>query len=139
MFFSIPLPIPGYLSPYINVLVIAVGVLAIFKLFGATHIMDRFTAKAKEQMAEKNIVTEEKVTDLLSTHEGYGVAQFDILEDSYLADKSLKELKLKESEIQVLLIERPEGPVVTPKGTEKLKAGDTLICFGKLEQIRQLA
>ena len=139
MFFSIPLPIPAHYSPFINIAVIAVGVLLLFKLFSATHIMDRFTAKAKEQMAEKKIITEEKVTELLFTHEGYGVSQFDIHEDSPMADKKLKDLKLKESEVQILLIERPKGPVVTPKGNETLEAGDTLICFGKLETIRQLA
>ena len=139
MFFSIPLPIPVHYSPFINIAIITIGVFLIFKLFGATHIMDRFTAKAKEQLAEKNLVTEEKVTDLLSTHEGYGVSQFDIHEDSALADRTLKELKLKESEVQVLLIERQSGPVATPRGNEQLKSGDTLICFGKLETIRQLA
>ena len=96
MFFSIPLPIPAAFSPYINISIIALGILLIFKLFGRTHIMDRLTAKAKEKMVEKKIVKEENVTELLFTHEGYGVSQFDIAKDSPMVDKKLKDLKLKE-------------------------------------------
>ncbi|MBU0672629.1 MAG: hypothetical protein KJ732_06350, partial [Candidatus Margulisbacteria bacterium] len=77
-FFAIPLPIPAHLSPYINLLVIVVGIFALVKLFTRSHIIDRFTARAKEKMIEKKIVKEEKVTELLFTHEGYGVSQFDV-------------------------------------------------------------
>ncbi|KPJ69507.1 hypothetical protein AMJ44_03680 [candidate division WOR-1 bacterium DG_54_3] len=138
-FFTIPLPIPGWLSPYINIAVIALGVLIIYKIFTKSHLIDRFTGKIKKEMVEKKVVMPEKVTELLAAQEGYGVSQFEVHPDSPLLKKDLKHLHLKEEEIQVLLIQRGSEIIPIPKGGEKFLADDQVICFGKLEKIRQMA
>ncbi|MBU0630610.1 MAG: hypothetical protein KKC80_06830 [Candidatus Margulisbacteria bacterium] len=67
------------------------------------------------------------------------MSQFDVHADSTLVGKKLKDLKLKEAEVQIPLIERTKGSVVIPKGPDTLASGDTLICFGRLETIRKHA
>lgn len=51
-FFTIPLPIPAYLSPYINIIVITVGTLIIFKIFSRSRLVDRLMDKVKERMVK---------------------------------------------------------------------------------------
>lgn len=138
-FFTIPLPIPVWLSPYINIAIISVGVLLIYKIFTKSHVMDRFTANIRKKMVEKKVVKPEKVTELLAAPEGYGVSQFEVHLNSPLLKKDLKHLHLKEEDIQVLLIQRGPETILIPKGDEKFQAEDQVICFGKLEKIRQLA
>ena len=138
-FFYIPLPIPGWLSPYINIIVIAVGVLIIYKIFTKSHLLDRFTGRIKKEMVDKKVVIPEKVTELLAAQEGYGVSQFEVHANSPLLKKDLKHLQLKEEEIQVLLIQRGSETIPIPKGGEKFQVNDQVTCFGKLEKIRQMA
>lgn len=138
-FFTIPLPISAKYSPYINIVVIAIGTLIIYKLFTRTHLLERLTSKVRKQMVEKKIVKSEKVTELLSAQEGYGISQFEVHHDSLLLKKDLKHLHLKEEDVQVLLIQRGKQTIPIPKGKEKFLVGDQVTCFGKLEKIRQLA
>jgi hypothetical protein len=138
-FFTIPLPIPGWLSPYINIAVIAIGVFIIYKIFTKSPLMDRFTGRIKKEMVEKKVIIPQKVTELLAAQEGYGVSQFEVHANSPLLKKDLKHLHLKEEDIQVLLIQRGAETIPIPKGGEKFQAGDRVICFGKLEKSRQMA
>lgn len=139
-FFYIPLPIPGWLSPYINIIVISLGTYLIYKLFTRSHLMDRFTNRIKKTMVEKQVIKQEKVTELLSAQEGFGVSTFEVHADSPLLQKDLKHLHLKdEFDIQILMIQRGSETVPIPRGENKLQIGDKVICFGKLEKIRQMA
>ncbi len=138
-FFTIPLPIPGWLSPYINIAVIALGILIIYNIFVRSRLLDRFTGRVKEEMMEKKVVRPEKVTELLAAPEGYGVSQFEVHAGSPLLKKDLTHLHLKEEDIQVLLIQRGAETIPIPRGVEKFQVNDRVICFGKLEKIRETA
>jgi len=138
-FFTIPLPIPGWLSPYINILAIIVGTYIIYKLFTRSRLVDRLVGRIRERMVEKEVIKPEKVTELLSAQEGYGVSQFEVRADSPLLKKDLGHLHLKEEDIQILMIQRDSEIIPIPRGNTKLAVGDNLICFGKLEKIRQMA
>jgi hypothetical protein len=138
-FFSIPLPIPGYLSPYVNILAIILGTYIIYKIFTKTHLLERLAGNIKNRMVEKKIVREEKVSELLVAAEGFGISQFEIHPGSHLLNKSLDRLKLKEKDIQVLMIQRDGENIVIPKGGNKILLNDKLFCFGRMDNIRELA
>jgi len=138
-FFSIPLPIPSHLSPYINITLIAAGTYIIYKVFTRSHIMDKLIGSIKSRMVTKNIIQPEKVTELMIAPEGFGVSQFEAHYGSPLIDHSLDKLHLKESEVQVLMIQRGDETLAIPKGNEKISINDKLICFGRLQKIRELA
>jgi hypothetical protein len=137
--FTIPLPIPAQFSPYINISIIAVGTYIIYKIFTRSRLIDRFLVKIKNRLAEKEIIKPEKVLDLLVAAEGYGLSQFEIQTASPLMNKTLMELKLKQLEVQVLMIKRDGQNIIIPKGDAVLAVNDKLICFGRLEKIRELA
>jgi hypothetical protein len=138
-FFSIPLPIPGYLSPYVNILAIILGTYIIYKIFTRTHLLERLTGRIKQRMVEKKIVRPEKVTELLVAAEGFGISQFEVHRGSYLIDKSLDHLKLKEKDVQILMIQREGENIISPKGSHKILLKDKLFCFGRTDNIRELA
>lgn len=138
-FFTIPLPIPAYLSPYINILTIVIGTYIIYKIFTKTRLIDRLTGKIKERMVEKKIIKPEKFTELLVAPEGFGLLQFDLRAGNPMIGKNLKHLKLKESEIQIIMIERAEEMIAIPKGDAVLALNDKLTCFGRLQKIKELA
>lgn len=138
-FFSIPLPIPGYLSPYVNILAIILGTYIIYKIFTRTHLLEGLAGRIKHRMVEKKIVRPEKVAELLVAAEGFGISQFEVHRSSYLANKTLDHLKLKEKNIQVLMIQRDSENIIIPKGNHKVLLNDKLFCFGRMDNIRELA
>jgi hypothetical protein len=138
-FFTIPLPIPISFSPYINIGVIAIGVFIIYKILTKSHLTERLIGRIRKQMLEKKVVKPEKVTELFTAPEGFGVSQFEVHSNSPLLEKELKNLHLKEEDVQVLLIQRGLQTLPIPKAHEKFQVHDRVVCFGKLEKIRQLA
>ena len=69
---------------------------------------------------------------------GYGVAELPVSDDSVLVGKSLNDSQLRDRDIVVLTIHRATEEIPNPKGTRVLKAGDRLLCFGKLAAMKEL-
>ncbi len=83
------------------------------------------------------------VRQRLSVSKGYGVGEVVIPKGSDLAGKTLAETRLREDrDLVVLTLERTSRgeatSVANPKGDQVLKAGDKLLCFGKLDAMRDL-
>ncbi|MEL6795611.1 MAG: 30S ribosomal protein S6--L-glutamate ligase [Planctomycetota bacterium] len=73
----------------------------------------------------------------LTIARGFGVAEFTLAEKSELVGKQLKDTKLRDQEVVVLTVTRTGGSVISsPRGDTDLEVGDKLLCFGKLETIR---
>lgn len=74
----------------------------------------------------------------LTVTKGYGVAEVPIPKKSELADTQLADSGLRERDVVVLTITRKRKVIAAPTGEQELKAGDKLLCFGKLEEMRSL-
>ncbi|MEM0915172.1 MAG: TrkA C-terminal domain-containing protein, partial [Planctomycetota bacterium] len=73
----------------------------------------------------------------LTIARGFGVAEFTLADKSELVGKQLKDTKLRDQEVVVLTVTRTTGEVISsPRGDTDLIVGDKLLCFGKLETIR---
>ncbi|RMH26090.1 MAG: 30S ribosomal protein S6--L-glutamate ligase [Planctomycetota bacterium] len=68
----------------------------------------------------------------LSLARGYGVAEFVVAPESPLVDRTLASLDLRQRDILVLSITRSGVVIPNPRGDERILAGDTLLCYGKL-------
>jgi ribosomal protein S6--L-glutamate ligase len=78
------------------------------------------------------------VRQRLTVSSGYGVAELLVREGADILGKSLAESGLRERDITVLTLTRGTKVIPNPKGGRELEVGDRLLCFGRLEEMRDL-
>jgi ribosomal protein S6--L-glutamate ligase len=78
------------------------------------------------------------VRQRLTVSSGYGVAELHIGEKSDLVGRTLAASGLREKDITVLTLTRGTKVVPNPSGNRQLDVDDRLLCFGKLEEMRDL-
>ncbi len=74
----------------------------------------------------------------LTVSRGYGVAEIHIPKGSRFVGQSINESGLREKDINVLTLYRATSVIPNPRAQRVLEAGDRLLCFGKLELMREL-
>ena len=74
----------------------------------------------------------------LTVSHGYGVSEFLVPADSGLVGKTIKDSGLRDRDIVVLTMERNGDVISNPRGSRTIEAGDHLLCFGRLDEIRGL-
>ena len=74
----------------------------------------------------------------LSVSKGYGVTEIYIPEGSEYIGQSIVDSGLREKDINVLTLHRNGKIIPNPKSERILEANDRLLCFGKLESMREL-
>ena len=74
----------------------------------------------------------------LTVSRGYGVTEIHIPEGSEYVGTAIAESGLRDRDLNVLTLYRGTKVIPNPKPTRELEAGDRLLCFGKLELMRDL-
>jgi ribosomal protein S6--L-glutamate ligase len=74
----------------------------------------------------------------LTVSRGYGVAEISIPAGSEYIGKSIAESGLREKDIVALTFYRGTTVIPNPRPTRQLEAGDRLLCFGRLDLMRDL-
>jgi ribosomal protein S6--L-glutamate ligase len=74
----------------------------------------------------------------LTVSSGYGVAEIYIPEGSEYIGKTIQESQLREKDIVVLTLHRDTKVIPNPRPQRELESGDRLLCFGKLELMRNM-
>ena len=74
----------------------------------------------------------------LTVTKGYGVAELLIREGLELVGQSIAESQLRERDIAVLTLNRGTTVISNPRSSRVLEAGDRLLCYGRLESMRDL-
>ena len=74
----------------------------------------------------------------LTVSSGYGVAEIHIPEGSEYIGKTISDSGLREEDIVVLTLHRDAKVIPNPRPQRQLSAGDRLLCFGKLELMRDM-
>ncbi len=72
----------------------------------------------------------------LTLKSGYGVVEFTVQVGSEFADQTLAALALRDRDVQVLSITRAGVVQPNPRGTDDVRAGDVLLCFGSYATLR---
>lgn len=78
------------------------------------------------------------VRQRLTVSRGYGVTELHIPDGSELIGSTIGQSGLHDRDINVLTLQRGTSVIPNPKGSRELQAGDRLLCFGKLEQMREM-
>ncbi|MEZ4268538.1 MAG: RimK family alpha-L-glutamate ligase [Myxococcota bacterium] len=74
----------------------------------------------------------------LTVSRGYGVAEIAIPEGSHYIGRSIGESGLRENDINVLTLHRGTTVIPNPKSERVLESGNRMLCFGKLDRMRDL-
>ena len=78
------------------------------------------------------------VRQRLTVSAGYGVAELHVGEASSLVGKTIGQSGLRDRDISVLTLTRGIRVVPNPAPSRELEADDRLLCFGRLEEMRDL-
>ena len=74
----------------------------------------------------------------LTVSRGYGVAEIYIPVGSEYIGKTIQDSRLRDKDITVLTLYRGTVVIPNPRSHRQLQAGDRLLCFGKLDLMRDL-
>ena len=78
------------------------------------------------------------VRQRLTVSAGYGVVELHLHEKSDLVGRAIEDSGLRAKDIVVLTLHRGHTVIPNPRGKRVLEAEDRLLCFGKLESMRDL-
>ena len=133
----LPVDIPAWVVPWVNMVVIILAVYASYRVFTNKKIIAKLTNSLSNIMTRRATVTPVSFEELLLVADGYGISRIDVTGDSTLPDKTLGESGLRKSDITVLAILRGDQTIPNPTADVKILPGDELISFGKLANMRK--
>ena len=128
--------VPSYLVPAVNLLGIIIIVYAIYK-FTNSKFASKLTDFLRTRIVKREIIKPVSFEELLVSTGGYGVSSIEVCKDSPILDKTLVDSDLKKFDILVLAVERGGETISNPPADIRITLNDKLICFGKLEHIRE--
>jgi hypothetical protein len=127
---------PSGIVHWVNFLIIIISVYIIYKIATYAKFTKRLTDILRARMVKKEIIKPVTFEELMVATGGYGVSSMEICKDSPILDKTMIEAALRKQDITILVIERNGEIIPNPSAKIKFLLGDKLVCFGKLENIR---
>ncbi len=120
-------------------LVLVAGLLVLTYLARSKRV-DRVLARLIERGL--NRFTDLEVVDyrtLLHLGEGFRISRVTVNDNSWLANKTLRELNLPDEGVLVLCIEADGARDCAPHGDDAVRPGDTLVLYGRRESLAELS
>lgn len=132
----LPFDIPPDLVKWINLSIIVTVVYGIYKIFTHEKFVSKMTTFLRKKIIKKEIFQKVTFEELLLATGGYGISRITVSAGSPVLNKTLANSQLREYDITVLATVRSDETIPNPPANMKILPGDELICFGKLENIR---
>jgi hypothetical protein len=136
--FVLSLRSTSFLKPSFNLLFIGVALYLLYRVAASEKVSGKLTEKIKKTLVERFHFEKAHIEELLQQAEGYGAALVLVEMESPVVGLSLGQSGLAEEDIMVLSIERDSEIIPVPKAQNKIREGDRLMCFGKLENLKKL-
>jgi hypothetical protein len=132
----LPFSVPAFLVVWVNLVIIIVVVYGIYRVFTHEKFVRKMTNILRKKIIKKEIFQKVSFEELLLATGGYGVSQIAVDAGSPVLGKTFAKSELREQDIMVLATVRGSETIPNPPANMKILLGDKLICFGKLENIR---
>ena len=130
----------GGLSPApIKLILLGLAIYFIYRLASHKGLTRKFTKGIERRLVRSTVFTKKPIEETLRLAKGYGVAEISLKEGSPHIGLTLNKTDFKKRGIIILAIERGKDVLHTPKGRDRLCVDDTLICYGKLPEIKRIA
>jgi hypothetical protein len=128
----------GTFRPSLNLVIIAGSLFILYRIASHQTFAKKLTQKIRETLREKLHFQKVHVEELLQQSDGYGIASILVGRRSKVAGLTLSESGFKQKDLMILSVERDEEVIPVPKAQTKIRVGDRLICYGKLENLKGL-
>jgi len=132
----LPFDIKPDLVKWVNLAIIVVVVYGIYRTFTHEKFVRKMTNFLRKKIIKKKIFQRVSCEELLLATGGYGISRIAVDAGSPVLNKTLANSQLRESDIMVLATVRSGETIPNPPASMKILLNDELICFGKLENIR---
>jgi len=132
----LPFHISPYLVIWVNLGVIIVMVYLIYRVFTHEQFAKKLTNFLRRKIIKREIFQKVSFEELLLATGGYGVSRVVVSAGSPVLNKTLARSNLRRHDITVLAIVRDGQTIPNPAADMSIILNDELICFGKLENIR---
>ena len=132
----LPFSIPREIAISVNLLIIIVAVYGVYRLFTNPKFSRKLTEFLREKITRREILKPVSFEELTVSTGGYGVSKIDVCSGSPMLNKTLSESGLRRRDITVLAIESKGKIIPNPPADTKILLDDKLVCFGKLDTIR---
>ena len=132
----LPFRIPPYTVVWVNLAIIVVVVYGIYRVFTHEKFARKLTNFLRRKIIKREIFQKVSFEELLLATGGYGISRIAVTAGSPVLNKTLATSQLREQDITVLAAVRGSETIPNPPANMKILLGDELICFGKLEDIR---
>ncbi len=129
----------GLVQGFLKLGVLGVGIFIMYRVVSHKGITRRLTERLREKLGRYPSFTRPMWEELVHLVEEYGLVEIMVREGMKIANRSIGELKLREKGVLVLLIERGRRVIPVPGPQNKLRPGDRIICFGKLEVLQSIS
>jgi K+/H+ antiporter YhaU regulatory subunit KhtT len=133
----LPGSIPAALQPWISLIIVVIAVYVIYKVLTNTKLARKLTKALRERIEKKEFIKPVSFEELTVATGGYGVSKINVCSKSSVLNKTLSESDLRRHDITVLAIESEGKTIPNPSADTKIFLGDTLVCFGRLDNIRK--
>ena len=132
----LPFNIPSYLVRWVNLVIIIAVVYVIYRFFTYEKFVRKMTTILRKKIIKKEIFQKVSFEELLLATGGYGISRITVSAGSPVINKTLAKSELREYDIMILAIVRGGETIPNPAANTKILLNDELICFGKLENIK---
>ena len=132
----LPFSIPPFLVIWVNLVIIVVVVYGIYRVFTNEKLARKLTNFLRKKIIKKEIFQKVSFEELLLATGGYGISRITVSAGSPVLNKTLAKSQLREYDIMILATVRSGETIPNPPANMKILLDDELICFGKLENIR---
>jgi len=132
----LPFDIPTDLVKWANLGIVVIVVYIIYRVFTHEKFARKLTNFLRRKIIKKEIFKPVSFEELLLATGGYGVSRVAISAASPVLGKTLAQSELRCYDVIVLAIVRNGQTIPNPVASMEILSGDELICFGKLENIR---
>jgi hypothetical protein len=119
----------------LNVGIVLLVIVALFKVVTHKGVTKFLNDKIESKLENRPPFRKRPIEEIVRIAKDYGIAEVLIGPGCSDLDKTLSESSLRARDILVLAIERRDAVIPAPKATDRVRLGDTLICYGKLSNI----
>ena len=127
---------PPILVPVVNLFVIVLALYLLYKVSTNSKIAKKLTNFLRAKIIKKELIHRISFEELASATGGYGVARITVCAGSPVINKTLSDSELRSHDITVLAITRAGKTAANPTANTEILVDDELLCFGKLENIK---
>ncbi|MGV3486328.1 MAG: cation:proton antiporter regulatory subunit [Planctomycetaceae bacterium] len=124
----------------LQVVVLVSGLMVLVSLSRSAYFQSILTPLIRKALKHSALIDLRDYANLLHVSEGYSVVELEVVEDSWLAGRTLGELRLRSEGVSVLGVLIQSGEYIgAPPAQQVFEPGDRLLMYGRSGRLDEIA